>query len=256
MSRFNIDLTVLTQQCRFFFSGIVTIDVGVLTFDVHKGLLVAKVPYFETRLKQCWNEKNHRIDFKQEKADVFKVFLNWLYTDTICVSDFLQNAEQKIYCSNFAACYQFADKVMCNPFKNAIVTTYVGILRKNNFMTSFSMLVQIARFEVPHNHLLRFSISHAVGRFMKVKNFTDNALMGSFDELKAHEGLQAQFLEGVWHYHKGPWKDITHPSKICEYHDHSDGSNCTKAKAGDELKASFIPWTGIKLTTTNTIFKD
>lgn len=194
-------------------------------------MLVSKVPYFETRLKDCWDKGQNRVELQDAKADTFAFFLEWLYTDTICYKDILYIADDKTQYLDMrmlTSLYRLADQMMCCKLKNDIVDACQKRSETERIIWNFIGLqgvVEELDAGMFQNNLFDLVLYSAVGNFMRRDKPTTEVDMPGFGKLKLDSSQHLKLLRMVWEYQKKPWQFWEACDK-CRFHDHTDGSKC------------------------------
>lgn len=191
------------------------------------------MPYFESRLKGCWDGAKSQIDvdFDGCSTETFKVFLDWLYTDSLPLDrlSYMDNDEEFVNDQKFRECYKLADQLMCNKFKNDLVDAYASHNKTHNRYDGFEKLRELSDMDLPDNKLLQYSLHNTIPVFLSkcLKSTVEKASdIPGFKQLKLCGDLPYKVLEMVWEYNKSPWDEDEF--ERCKFHDHSDESSCSE----------------------------
>lgn len=208
-------------------------------FQIHKDLLIRKVPYFEVRLKECWSKRKFPIKLKDARRDVFEFFVNWLYTDDVdtealCTEVNDNDVSPDIH--KIGARYQFADRYMCVKLKNDILDFCAQWSSERNASRLYHIghLPMVELYEVPNNQLLRLIICQAAADLLMLSADDSQEALQRFDGVQISPSTTCEILRTIWRLKDQPRETLMGwLQEKCKFHDHSDGSSCPDESKSD-----------------------
>lgn len=196
-------------------------------FQVHKGLLCKKVPYFNKMFNGGFLEgQTQSTHLLEDDPQTFKFFLSWLYRemlgpeviDPLIVDPGISHANLMI----------FAEKYCMTDLADSVMDSFCKYLKSSNKVPSFSWMRKTCQDLPAHSKMnLFYARTMAYSFYSNVEAWPNEGLR---DLMKADDDLALQFLTLIRLQKGAAFPD---PSKAppCDYHQHSKDEVCSRAKA-------------------------
>ncbi|KAL9095494.1 MAG: hypothetical protein Q9165_002365 [Trypethelium subeluteriae] len=130
----NKNRNLQSAAFKYFDSDPITVLVGLKAqkFIIHENALRSKSPFFEAALSKPWAEaRERRVTLPEDDPEVFKLYVQWLYTDRIHCStppgnnskgwDFIHEMDLiiKAYC--------LGEKLQDVAFKDSLIDSFIAL---------------------------------------------------------------------------------------------------------------------------------
>ena len=191
----------------------------------HKEVLL-KSRYFRALLDSGFAEaQEKKIYLPEDDADSVKSFITWLYTGSI-KWDFKK--------TDFTRPCSFADKVCEEAYGNDLMDAVVSYYVEAGNWVDFDLVIDVYRAGLRHTAIARFGIKSCVWSILRnskkwAEETTVFRMIENADE--ATSEMLTDFLKelAASQLASGQVEDPTE-LKGCQFHSHSEGSPCSKAK--------------------------
>ncbi|KAF2704182.1 hypothetical protein K504DRAFT_494945 [Pleomassaria siparia CBS 279.74] len=102
------------------------------TFLVHESVICPRSEFFRRAMQGSWKEaEDHTINLMDEKPDIFQLYTQLLYTNSIPIELNSGRPGKKVHvCPPLSQLYVLADKLMDNTAKDHVLETLLLELRK------------------------------------------------------------------------------------------------------------------------------
>lgn len=186
------------------------------TFSVHEGLISASSQFFKTTMKECWKEgQQGSVRLEDQSADIFQLYLHWLYKGTLPVRIDKPGAEGNEEYLQLAKAYTLGDELIDGDFQDAIIDAIVDKCNSKasdgqSWFPVGAVVQQIYRHTLKSSKARRLLtdlyITHGSGGWLRVMKQDEIPAEFLFD-------LAIGFLDRERY-------DPTTKSTLCEYHQH------------------------------------
>jgi hypothetical protein len=205
-------------------SKVITVLVGKskASYTLHKDLLCAHSPFFETCLRSKFLERQKdQVELPEDSPEVFEHFVNWIYREDVIKPSDQPTLELAVHT------YVFADKLCMPAFKNRLMSR----IRAYHVSTAVHLntLLLWSTLDVPDSlplgHFLHDQIGYDMVRHPR-KYFlrsSGNAKRGDVDSVAEDHGLLISDL--LWAVLQAANQKYDDPAlrKGCHYHEHTEG---------------------------------
>lgn len=149
---------------------IITVCVGPKKkpFQLHRQLLIDKSPYFETRLKACWEGSADKLELDDFSVEGFEIVVDWMYTNEIperlrCSQERDSDAIVNALHTLLLPAYQAADMLMIADLQNKLVDLEIELFHAEGQTWSIRRVKTLHRLNLAHTPYYDLVIKSSVG---------------------------------------------------------------------------------------------
>lgn len=216
---------LLLRNISYVKDELITIVVGKdkTSFKVYKSLLVERIPYFQRRLKDCWDsDKKGIIEMEDLDIDGFEVIIDWMYHAIL--PERLTRPVNKYDSSLNARTYKVADQLMMTDLQNRLVDNELSLNQESKMAfgrVGITWCWELGLTHTPYYQLvLKDCTRDMITNSVKDVHFTDQItkLMEYPEALADIIKIAKQY--GETQYHTPTIRDR------CDYHIHENDMRC------------------------------
>ncbi|KAF7956635.1 hypothetical protein EAE96_003969 [Botrytis aclada] len=131
-------------------------------FQVHRGILCDKVPYFQKMFSSGFVEGlEGKAFFPEDDPTCFDSFMGWIYLGTLRVLKASTAIEKVQYDLNLLSLYSFANKLCLPELMDLVLDTYKNTYQKSNRFPRISLVSDVYQM-TPKGSPLRKFMSHCM----------------------------------------------------------------------------------------------
>lgn len=183
-------------------------------FSVHKDIVCAKSPFFETACKKEWSEgKEGIVRLEQHRPDAFKLFVHWIYSSTIDLEIIPERIAAEV--AYLVEAWALSDFLGCPDFCNRLVDFLLGSA--------------LSRSSMPHPNTVNKTPSGSIIRRLMVDLVAHRVSPGNFERAVPawSQEVLVEVTKVFAHRFLRPNFDPRQQNK-CYYHQHPEGTpKCT-----------------------------
>lgn len=201
-------------------------------FYIHASVLESSSEFFKSALKREWaKEDDDSIDLRDQDLEIFKIYVNWLYTGQISVESDPAETVKPTASKYTQLAHSYAlGEHLCDPeFQYSVIHSIIGYSRIKNTHNNSSFPGPIA-INVIYNNTSSNSPARRLVVDFYVRFGTDNWITDS--DTMNHEFLadlsKALLKDRVLlHKHEKNFADLVEGT-ACKYHHHDKDKPCQR----------------------------
>lgn len=207
------------------------------SFYLHKKLLNEKCPYFEIRMKECWDgHKDEPLQLGDVNVIGFQVVVDWIYSGVLPMRLItLSDVYRAIY---LAPAYKAADQLGTIDLQNKIIDHELFVLGISNVDQQFSTLLRVLDLDLSHTPYYHMVLKSCV-RKLVLSPMCQANMSAYLGMLAKHDQALTDIILCMNQYNAEAW-GLVRGRNACEFHVHIDGKKCRNTAKASETSQKRI----------------
>lgn len=198
-------------------------------FYVHRKLLCEQSPYFQARLKECWDGVEGPVELDDIDAVGFEAAVEWMYSKSLLPQylDFT-GTDETFNSGHIRMAYKVGDRLLMTDFQNKLMDQIALLYTKYNATSCMKTLARTGGVEeLQHTPYYRFMVKSAARKFMLERESTNYDWETAISMVSHKPQVVNDILHEIMKWNVRSWSSSCGEDP-CDFHIHTDDRRCPK----------------------------